>query len=384
MTINKTELLLSIHKYKSYLKNYPLKDSIPELFIGSNTSVYSLCFYIFNLNLVKEFTLINKFKNKWISILINELNIMNKDKNPDNFLNKENLQKFTFILSSLKILEYNAFNKIYYHNDYFVNLNIDDYFNKFGINQGSPQSGNYSMFLVIIFLFLQDSHKIDMSKKINKWITLSTKSMNKNFLWGTKLYLQFQNGYHQYEIFEYLNIRDKKYNFSNYLLNLSDNNHFAPYPYGGSCYDYDAIFLLTPNGNFNKNNLRLRKFLSNFVNNLLSEQNFDGGFCESRYLYRRKYIKFACNYFLFIFRSSSVSQVYEKFRNFISLSRTKNKTIITHWTKKNRDWDQSNLWDSWFRMQAIARIVTAFDLPEADFFNFINYPGIGYNLKKFK
>ena len=76
--------------------------------------------------------------------------------------------------------------------------------------------------------------------------------MNRFGLWGDSNFLtysMFQNGYHQYEIFEYLGIyidKDMTISLIDELLNLRDQNgHFAPYLGGGSCYDYDAVHLLT-------------------------------------------------------------------------------------------------------------------------------------------
>ena len=60
-------------------------------------------------------------------------------------------------------------------------------------------------------------------------------------------HLQFQNGYHQYEIFEYLNTLNVPWdNAAKNVSLLSDmHGHYAPYPGGGGCYDYDAIFMQT-------------------------------------------------------------------------------------------------------------------------------------------
>ena len=74
--------------------------------------------------------------------------------------------------------------------------------------------------------------------------------MNKNGFWGNEIknpHLQFQNGYHQYEIFHFLgkspNIQPMI--IENFVQSLSDRNgQFAPYPGGGGCYDYDAIFMI--------------------------------------------------------------------------------------------------------------------------------------------
>ena len=60
-------------------------------------------------------------------------------------------------------------------------------------------------------------------------------------------YLQFQNGYHQYEIFEYLEFQKVPWIVAakNTLFMSDRYGHFAPWPGGGACYDYDAIFMLT-------------------------------------------------------------------------------------------------------------------------------------------
>ena len=62
---------------------------------------------------------------------------------------------------------------------------------------------------------------------------------------------------------------------------MSDNyGHFAPWPGGGACYDYDAIFMLTSKfvKDISQENI-LRKTLKEHP----ISKNLDGGFCESKY-----------------------------------------------------------------------------------------------------
>ena len=72
--------------------------------------------------------------------------------------------------------------------------------------------------------------------------------MNKYSLWGNNdFYSQYQSSYHQYEIFNYLEIDifDNKKLIRN-IINLQDfEGHYGPYPGGGGCYDFDAIKILT-------------------------------------------------------------------------------------------------------------------------------------------
>ena len=70
---------------------------------------------------------------------------------------------------------------------------------------------------------------------------------------------------------KFLGILQQK-NFCYYLINIG---HFAPWPGGGACYDYDAIFMLTSKfvDEFGQEPV-LRKTLDTIIN----EQNSDGGF----------------------------------------------------------------------------------------------------------
>ena len=105
------------------------------------------------------------------------------------------------------------------------------------------------MFIAILNIYANKYLNLERSKQIEEWLNFNINSINKNGFWGNKLnidYLQFQNGYHQYEIFEYLKINKVPWNKAakNTLLMADTFGHFAPYPGGGGC-DYDAVFLLT-------------------------------------------------------------------------------------------------------------------------------------------
>jgi hypothetical protein len=69
----------------------------------------------------------------------------------------------------------------------------------------------------------------------------------------------------------------------------------------------------------------------------------------------------------------------ERLRYGLALQRAKHDRIHTHWSGYSRRWDESDLWDSWFRMMTLARIDAALDHQPAAGWGFINYPGIGYH-----
>ena len=62
----------------------------------------------------------------------------------------------------------------------------------------------------------------------------------------------------------------------------------------------------------------------------------------------------------------------------LALQRSKHNRIRTHWSHYSREWGESNLWDSWFRMATVARIQCSLDPAALSSWGFIDYPGIGH------
>ena len=69
----------------------------------------------------------------------------------------------------------------------------------------------------------------------------------------------------------------------------------------------------------------------------------------------------------------------ERLRQSVTLLRPKHNRIHTHWSQYSRRWNESDLWDSWFRMLTIARIDVALDPKKIVEWGFIDYPGIGFH-----
>jgi hypothetical protein len=187
-------------------------------------------------------------------------------------------------------------------------------------------------------------------------------------------YLQFQNGYHQYEIFEYLKLKKKSWNIAaKKTLMMSDKlGHFAPWPGGGACYDYDAIFMLTSKfvDDVGQNNV-----LKTTLNTIVSEQNLDGGFCESIYMKNDLLFKFS-NVIKHIILQPNHLKIWSLFVN-LNLFRYKHRNIVTHWSQTSRKWDESNAWDTFFRLSTIYRVCSRLNLKEQNLFKINNFPGIG-------
>ena len=100
----------------------------------------------------------------------------------------------------------------------------------------------------------------------------------------------------------------------------------------------------------------------------------DGGFCENKYVRPFKIYDFL----ICILSSKSSSIFFERLKYFIYLLRPKNSLITNHWSDYSRQWNESNLWDSWFRLQTIAIIEIYFEPKLSKDWGFIDFPGIGF------
>ena len=153
--------------------------------------------------------------------------------------------------------------------------------------------------------------------------------------------------------------------------------HFAPYPGGGGCFDYDAVFMLTPKGRVP--DAAVGALLRTTASTLVSEQQADGGFCESLYVRPRSTANLLRTARHVLGVLPNLAATVESGRYALALQRPLHDRIPSHWSTYSRRWDESDLWDSWFRMLALARIECAMDPAAASRWGFIDYPGIGYH-----
>ena len=87
-------------------------------------------------------------------------------------------------------------------------------------------------------------------------------------------------------------------------------------------------------------------------------------------------------YFLKVYLNQSPGLLFERLKHFIFLLRPKNSLITNHWCDYSREWDESNLWDSWFRVQTLI-IIESYLNPRIEVLDrFIDFPGIGFRNKK--
>ncbi len=352
-----------------------------KLFIRSDCSPYARCFVIFTKSLLKDNLWLDSRKTRLISDLNDDLydfyNIQ-LGKTIDIKFDKPFLQLFCFTLSALNILNGSLSKKNLKILEFFLNLKVEELMIARSVNLGLPGSGNYSMFLAVLNIYAQEKLDEDRSLEIKKWLKFNLNSVNDNGFWGNfpKInHLQFQNGYHQYEIFEYLAFHKAPWNqAAKSTLTLADQiGHFSPYPGGGGCYDFDAIFLLTSDF---VDDIGQNMILNKSLGTIISEQNKDGGFCESKLLRNHNNWPRLLSLVSHIHSQPSHLKL-SSLRIGLNLFRFKHKTVSTHWTSIDRKWNESNAWDTFFRLSAIFRIYSYLGLPEKELFKVNHFPGIG-------
>jgi hypothetical protein len=370
----------SIEAFDCFVDKCAVGTSQFSLIPEGTVSPFALCFGIFALHLTRRQTLIAKHREAYATELLNNLAIQRKLCTQAT-RDKSYRQLLTLSLSALSILEAlqsQVLDELVFEQ---VSQDTELVLKASGALKGLPQSGNQAMFQAILLIhacrYLGDVATSDLEK----WLDLHQASMNEFGFWGHGLgptHLHFQNGYHQYEIFEYLGFKaGRGGEAARSVVGLADlDGHFAPYPGGGACFDYDAVFLLTLGGNV-ADEPNVAEVLIRTFRTLSSEQNTDGGFCENRLL-RPRYRAFP-RYVERLLSSKNLAVLRERVRYALSLQRTKHDRLSSHWSNESRGWSDSDLFSSWFRLLALARIESAFSPLRAKSWGFIDYPGIGWH-----
>lgn len=370
-----------VSRLLKFVQSCSLPNGAYRLTGNADVSPFSICFAIFCYSLTRQLHDLEHPK-QIASTLVRLVRDERRKWGAQRPTHKSYRQLLTFVLSSLQALK--AIEDHPLEDLIIEQIDCEPLaeLTEHGCLDGRAGSGNQAMFLAIFLLHARERLNIDTRAALDEWVELHLSHMNRFGFWGDDrwmTHLQFQNGYHQHEIFEYLGVENPCLQQTlTALRSLADREgHFAPYPGGGGCYDYDAVFMLTPHGRIP--DATTRRVLEQTASTLLAEQNPDGGFCESLQVRPRSTAQLAGFVSHAWAARGNPGALRERLRYGLTLQRPKHNRIHTHWSQYSRGWNESDLWDSWFRMLALARIDVAMHPEHAGHWGFIDYPGIGYH-----
>ena len=347
--------------FSKHLENY-------SLFKGSGFSVYGEIFkeYIF-ISINPQKAVLNIELCSKVDAVLSEY----ESRHSFNYLKKSKkfLQLLCFYLSYRNFFTFYKYSSEF--TSKFLKLKTHNYLNEMGCLTGRPGSGNFSMFYAIIIF--NDSRDFNDHRILN-WFDSMNNSINKDGFWGNNhITHQLQNGYHQYEIYNFFKRNPPvNINIDKILKSQDSKGHFGPFSGGGGCFDFDTVDLLykIDSTDYNK---RIDKSLLKLYNNLLLEQNEDGGFSESPYISNFK--NSIIHIFIYTITNFNISRLKFLLRTVLSLGN--NLTLITHWSAFHRKYNQSDSWNSWFRLLTIYKIRSRL-YNSKDKSKIFPFPGISY------
>ena len=370
-------------RYFKFLNCCRSADGSYTLTLASDSSAFATCFWVFGMRLLRKDDVLADLRDDLSESIRRAVRATRTASAAKKKLEaKPYRQLLAFSLSALSVLGTLADDPL---EDLVIEQlpkSVEQELQRLECLSGRAQSGNQAMFMAVFLLHARHRLGLPVDGQIQAWVRCHLASMNPFGFWGgtrSMTALQFQNGYHQYEILEYLGVQtDKAGAAVDSVAGLADGQgHFAPYPGGGGCFDYDAVFMLTPDGGVP--NRLVAELLKRTAATLLSEQQSDGGFCESIYIRPRSPMNAVRSVRHVLNALPNMPAALERLRYALALQRHKYDRIETHWSTYSRRWNESDLWDSWFRMLVLARIECAIDRQTAGKWGFIDFPGIGFH-----
>ena len=378
----KRDLSSARAEYASFLRRQEVGPGKYAFALGDQTeSPFALCFAIFGYHLLGMTEEIASRRAVWDENLRKSLESYRQERlrvrGSDGVgTDKPFLQLLAFTLSAQKAM---GCLKSDDHRELILSLlpeSVEAHLRRVGADQGADRSGNFAMFLAVLLMDARDRLGVRVEAKLEAWLHFHEKHLNAAGFWGDasrSLYFQFQNGYHQYEILHYLKRLPSNMNeISARVAKLGDaRGHFAPFPGGGGCYDYDAVSLLA----MAPDPRRYADLFARTELSLLDEQGEHGGFGDNVRL--RPWSRALRELPSFLMHSDPKVS-YWRLRYSVRHLRPLHAHVKNQWSERGYGRGEENLWDSWFRMLTLAVIDRVLRGPQAMRWGFIDYPGIGY------
>ena len=336
-------------------------------------TLYTTCFALFLYDLFRETDSWSEDdRQKWADRILE-----NQDPDTGYFipegyvgeLETKPVQQLTgFCLSALTILDATPRYDLAFLEKWCSKKDIYTYLDSAGCFEGLSTTGNMAMFLGIFLTYqCRILNSPDKEEFIQYWFEIHDRTQNPDTgFWGqrrhNRYYAGFQNSFHQFVVYNYwkknIQYHDR---IVDKVLSLCDRKgQFGIVPGGGGCYDYDAADILIQCGI--KNDYRTADIvpvLENLFKVILKFQNEDGGFSDSFCRPESFFSLVTPSVFQFCFQNLNPFISYYRFRSTVNAVRQKNRMKKDHWTKGERCWHKSDLWNTWFRCLTLAEIDTA-------------------------
>jgi len=354
----------------------------------SGDSLFTSCFALFILDLFRETdNLSEKHRQEWAEYIQSFQHEEDGLFYPDPIYHPDKeraiFQATCFCLSALCILGETPKHRLSVVDRWRTKENLEEYLIGRGCHLGHSGSGNKAMFQAIL---LTHAYEItgdeDLRDAIEIWFEFHDRHQNEYGFWGQgergRLYAGMQNAFHQYMIYEYWgrNYPNIEKVMDTVLKLQDDDGYFAPVPGGGACKDYDALHLLLNSG-YVKLSDNIIQILEKAERAIKRCWNEDGGFCENRL--RPIGVKQLPKIISFILHGENL-QVKKLRAHNVAVEVFKRRAMKSRrWVPENQSWNESTLWDTWFRSLSLAEVSNTLHGTSDSMFRFHNHIGIGFN-----
>jgi len=370
-----------------WLESVKIKTVSYRMSASTGSSLFTTCFALFLLDLFKVTDNFNSEERfYWISYI---KQFQDKERGyfePSVYYladrDRSRYQLTCFALSAMKILGCEPDYPLSFIDQWRTPEDIYKYLMENGCHLGKSGSGNKAMFLAIFLTWLYErTRREDLKDMLDAWFDFHNRYQNCKGFWGRSLsnhsYHGFQNGVHQMLVYFYWNRPVPRLeSIVDIVLSLQDyKGFFAPTPGGRGCWDYDAVHILA-------NALRYTSYKKNAILNSLlrtekaifSEQNKDGGFCESKET--SCHLSAFLKSFPFFFQGTFYPCFYRIMQYLIVVIKQK-KENNTGWVERGIPWSESDIWSTWLRCLTLAEIEVSRDAAKLSKYNFHKTIGIG-------
>jgi hypothetical protein len=248
-------------------------------------------------------------------------------------------------------------------------------------------SSNKAMFLGIFLLYERDFACDPRSRRaVDAWFAWHDRHQNPTTgFWGRGRRAEYIDGmggaYHQFILYHYAKrpLRYAQQIVDRTLLLQQPDGLYSPHLGGATCNELDAVDILVHlHRRHDYRRPEIEVALRRILAGTLANQNPDGGFCwgHPRVFSPRNYWRLTAD----VFRHRSLYFWYLNWRAAAALHLRWPVRLHTGWADQPRAWNESSIFDTWFRCLSLAEISQV--LPDTPFaamhWNFLSVPGLGW------